>query len=378
MAALEAAKRLVPVAEPDIGERELAYVTEAVKSGWVSSAGPFVERFEREFASFCEVKHAVAVSNGTVALHLALVARGIGPGDEVVVPSLTFAATAATVRHAGATPVFVESREDSWCMDPEAVEAAVGPATKAIIAVHLYGHPADMDRLRAIASKHGLFLLEDAAEAHGAKYKGRRTGSLGDAACFSFYGNKIMTSGEGGMVVTDDDALVRRMRMLKDHGMDPERKYWHTAVGYNYRMTNLQAAIGCAQLERLPELQAGRQRVVDAYRKALAGSGVVVNPHLAGAEPAPWMACAVLAAPGERDAAMARLRAAGFDSRPFFGLLHEMPPYQSSRYVGGQAGGKVDERLSRGGMNLPSSARLGPEQIAAVVATLLERKKGSA
>src|SRR6266496_1099800 len=259
-------RTFVPVAEPDIGERELAYVTDAVRSGWISSSGVYVDRFESSFAALCGVRHAVAVANGTVALHLALRAAGIGAGDEVIVPSLTFAATAAAVVHAGAAPVFVESTAHYWCMDPVAVEAALGPRTRAIIPVHLYGHPADMDALHEIARSRHLVVIEDAAEAHGARCRGRVVGSIGDLGCFSFYGNKIMTTGEGGMVTTNDSALATHMRFLKNHAMEPQRRYWHSEVGFNYRMTNLQAAVGCAQVERFQELQRARAQVLGWYR----------------------------------------------------------------------------------------------------------------
>ena len=352
----------LPVAEPDLGPLEEQYILDALRSGWVSSIGTYIKRFEDSFAAFCGVSHGVAVSNGTVAIHLALCAAGIGPGDEVIIPALTFVATAAAVRHAGAEPVFVDSEPEIGTMDPAAVERAIGPRTKAIIPVHLYGHPADMDPILEIASARNLILIEDAAEAHGAKYKGRAVGSMGHMSTFSFYGNKILTTGEGGMVVTNNANLAGRLRFLKDHAMDPNRRYWHPEVGYNYRMTNLQAAMGCAQLERFEELCAKRQRVVNLYREAFAGSDVTINPAMPWAEPVPWLVCTLLpegTAREWRDDLMAKLKAAGIDSRPYFHLLCDMPPYHDFRRVGKEEEALPGaEDLSARGMNLPSLGSL--------------------
>lgn len=358
----------LPVAEPDLGPLEEKYVLDALRSGWVSSIGAYIQKFEAEFAAFCGVKHAIAVSNGTVAIHLALVAARVGPGDEVIVPALTFVATAAAVRHAGAEPVFVDSEPEIGTMDPRAVEKAMSPKTKAILPVHLYGHPADMDPILEIARARKLVVIEDAAEAHGAKYKGRVVGSMGQMGTYSFYGNKILTTGEGGAVVTNDDAIAARLRFLKDHAMDPKRRYWHPEVGYNYRMTNLQAAMGCAQLERFQELCAKRQCVVDLYRGAFKGSGLKINPFKSWAEPVPWLVCALLpegTTRARRDDLMAKLKTSKIDSRPYFHLLCEMPPYASCRRVGADGGAAfpVAEDLSARGMNLPSITRLSPEEV---------------
>ena len=252
--------KFLPVAEPDLGPLEERYLLDAFQSGWISSIGEYIQRFEEGFAKFCGAGHGIAVSSGTVAIHLALLAAGVGPGDEVIVPTLTFVGTVSPVKYVGATPVFVDSEPEIGTLDPQAVEKAITSRTKAIIVVHLYGHPADMDPILDIARKYELIVIEDAAEAHGAKYKGRPVGSFGNCATFSFYGNKILTTGEGGMIVTNDKDLADRIRFLKDHAMDPNRRYWHPEVGYNYRITNLQAAIGCAQLERFNELLPGVAR----------------------------------------------------------------------------------------------------------------------
>lgn len=360
--------RFLPVAEPDLGPLEERYLMEAFRSGWISSIGAYIQRFESDFAAWCEVPHAVAVANGTVAIHLALEAAGVGPGDEVIVPALTFVATAAAVRHAGAEPVFVDSEPEIGTMDPKAVEKALSPKTKAILPVHLYGHPADMDPITEVAKSRNLLVVEDAAEAHGAKYKGRMVGSLAPVATFSFYGNKILTTGEGGMVTAQDAKMAERLRFLKDHAMSLERRYWHPEVGYNYRMTNLQAAIGCAQLERQQELTSRRQRVLDLYRKAFAGSEVSINPSRSWASPVPWLVSGLLpegTTREERDALLGALKAAKIDSRPYFHLICDMPPYASCRRVSadGSATLVVAQDLSARGVNLPSCTWLREKEV---------------
>lgn len=361
----------LPVAEPDLGELEERYVMEAVRSGWVSSMGPFIERFEKSFASYCGVKHAIALSNGTVAIHIALVARGIGPGDEVIVPDLTFVATAAAVKHAGATPVLVDVRESDWNLDPELVARAITPKTKAIIAVHLFGHPADMDALRTIAEHHGIFLVEDAAESHGARLSGRRAGALGDASTFSFYGNKLLTTGEGGALLTDDDAYAAHVRYLKDHAMRSEKRYWHAEVGFNYRMTNIQAALGCAQLERLDSMIAKKQQILDWYRAELADVDVRLNPKIGAAEPVCWLVALTLpvgTSRAHRDGVLAKMKALGVDGRPFFYPMSAMPPYEGARLVQGDA--HVSTSLSERGICLPSSNKLLREDVVRVARAL--------
>jgi perosamine synthetase len=349
----------IPVAEPDLGPLEERYVMEAVRSGWVSSIGSFIERFEQGFASYCGVRHAVMLSNGTVALHLCLVARGIGPGDEVIVPDLTFVATVSAVRHAGATPVMVDVDPATYCIDPALVEKAITSRTKAIIPVHLFGHPADMTALRRIADRHGLFLLEDAAEAHGARWEGRPVGGLGDAGTFSFYGNKVLTTGEGGCITTDDGVFAARVRYLKDHAMSKERRYFHAEVGYNYRMTNIQAALGLAQLERAGEILERKAGVLALYREMLAGVDIRLNPEKPPAQPICWLVVAVLPA-AMSDGALDRFRegltAAKIDSRPFFVPISQLPPYAGFRLVKGAT--HVAGDLGRRGICLPSSTRL--------------------
>jgi perosamine synthetase len=348
------------VAEPLLGDKELAYVTDCLKSGWVSSLGKYVRDFEDRFAGYCDARYGVAAFNGTVALHLLAATLNLGPGDEVIMPSLTYVATANAIRYTGATPVFVDSERETWNIDPTTVEAAITPRTKAIIAVHLYGHPADMDPLQAIANRHGLWLLEDAAEAHGARYKGRRVGSLSDAAIFSFYGNKIITTGEGGIIVTNNQAWAERAFFLENQGRYPENPYWHPELAYNYRMTNIQAAIGLAQLERIDELLAIRCRNAVHYNRRLAQiPGLTLPPQMPWAENVFWMYSVIVedAFGLARDELRTQLRERGIETRPFFYPVHTLPMYQTGQSL------PVAEDLSRRGLNLPSGATLTAEQV---------------
>ena len=265
---------MLPVASPSIGQEELDNAVDAIKSGWISSQGPYIEKFEQGFATYCGKKYGVATANGTVALHLALAALDIGPGDEVIVPTFTFIATPNSVIYTGAKPIFVDCERETFGPDPRAIEKAITPRTKAIIPVHLYGHPCQMKQILEIGLKHGIAIVEDAAEAHGAEYSSsngpqRKAGSQGLISCFSFYGNKTITTGEGGICITDDPNLLEKMRVLRSHGMNPERKYWHDVVGFNYRMTNIQAAIGLAQLAKLDQFVAKKRRLAQMYREQL-------------------------------------------------------------------------------------------------------------
>jgi len=364
---------VIPVFAPWLSENVRRYVLDCVDSGWISSLGQYVGRFEEEFARFSEAAHGVATSNGTTALHLALATIGIGPGDEVLVPDLTFVATANVVRYAGATPVLVDADPVTWGMDPADARAKVTARTRAIIPVHVYGHPVDLDPLLGLAAERALALVEDAAEAHGARHKGRRVGALGRIGAFSFYGNKIITTGEGGMVVTNDPALAERARFLRDHAMDPERRYYHPEIGFNYRMTNIQAAIGCAQLEQAEAILARRKGIAAAYETGLAGiPGLVRPPALPWAESVHWM-YSVLVEPAfglDRDQVRAGLRARGIDSRPFFVPLHELPPYRTT------APFPVATRLARSGINLPSGTGLEPSEIATICRALRDLAAG--
>jgi perosamine synthetase len=357
----------IPVSAPVVGEREIAYVTDALRSGWVSSIGPYVDRFEAMFAEYVGVRHAVALANGTVALHVALHALGIGPGDEVVIPDLTFAATAHAVIQTGALPVLADVEAASWCIDPAAVLRAVGPRTRAILPVHLYGQAADMSALAEVALEAGVPLVEDAAEAHGATWAGRMVGSIGRVGAFSFYGNKVITTGEGGMITTDDDDLAERIRFLKDHGMSRERRYYHTELAFNYRMTNLQAALGVAQLEAIETFVAKKRLIHSWYLQALGDlAGLELNPELPDSRNVFWMTSALLPPGARRDAVSHALRERGIDTRPFFVPMSDLPHLTGLRKVSaaGEGSCPVAASLSRRGLNLPSGCALSYEDVA--------------
>jgi perosamine synthetase len=360
----ERGTRRIPVAAPVLRGREREYVLDCLDSTWISSAGRYVDEFERAFAEFCGVRHAVACCNGTVAVHLALLAAGVGPGDEVIVPTLTYVASANPVLYCGATPVFVDAEPATWNLDPEAVTAAVTPRTKAIVVVHLYGHPADMDPILAVAREHGIAVVEDAAEAHGAEYRGRRVGGLGDVGTFSFYGNKIITTGEGGMVTCDSDETAALVRQLRGQGQDPQRRYWFPIVGFNYRMTNVAAAIGLGQLETIDWHLERRKENAAWYQEELgAVPGLELSPEAEWARSVFWISCMVLPGGGaaERDRLMERLAERGIETRPFFYPMHTLPPYiEAAR--GGQF--PVATVLAERGINLPSGAGLERDDVA--------------
>ncbi len=350
----------IPVYTPWLGDREAEYVLEAVQSGWISSLGKYVVQFEEEFSRFCGAKCGVATSNGTTALHLAMHALGIGPGDEVIVPALSFVASANTVAYTGAKPVFADVDMETWALLPEEVERLLSPRTKAVMPVHLYGHPAPMGEIRAIAEAHHLWIVEDAAEAHGACAGDRRTGNLGHVAAFSFFANKIITTGEGGLLTTNDEALAARLRMLRDHAMPPEKRYWHEEIGFNYRMTNLQAAVGVAQMARIDEFIARKRRIAELYAEGLAGlPGITLPVEKPGYTNVFWMYSVLIDAPFPltRDEVIPALRQRGIDSRPFFHPLDTLPPYLS------ETPRPQALALSRTGLNLPSSPRLSDEQV---------------
>ncbi|HEX4498306.1 MAG TPA: DegT/DnrJ/EryC1/StrS family aminotransferase [Thermoanaerobaculia bacterium] len=360
----------IPVSSPAFLGNETRYVNECLASTWVSSIGAFIEEFERRVAAYCQTGHAVSCMNGTVALHLALLGLGIGPGDEVLVPSLTYVASANAVRYCGAEPVFVDSDRRTWNLDPADLERKITPRTRAVMAVHLYGKPAPMAEILAIARSRGLAVVEDVAEAIGATYGGRPAGSLGDVAAFSFFGNKVITCGEGGMVLTDDPALGRKIRQLKGQGQDFERRYWFPVVGYNYRMTNIQAALGLAQLERIDDHLAARDEIDGWYRQELAGhEEITLQARDDGERSICWLFSGVLAGhPGAaRDEVMARLRQAGVDSRPFFYPCHVLPPYQTGR----PGACPEAEWLGARGLSLPTWVGMTREQVRHVSATLL-------
>jgi perosamine synthetase len=355
-------QKTIAVAHPVFGGNEKKYVLECLESGWVSSIGRFIPLFEENFARYCEVQYGVSCNNGTSALHLALAGLGVGPGDEVIVPTLTYVATANAVRYCGAEPVFVDSEQRTMALDVNQIERCITKRSVGIIAVHLYGHPADMDAVMEVARKHDLFVVEDAAEAHGALYRGRKVGSLGDAATFSFYGNKILTTGEGGMVVTSDKRLSDRLRLLRGQGMEPGRRYWFPSIGYNYRMTNIAAALGLAQLEQIDQFLENRFRLASLYRAQLASleDFVILPSEEPWARHAFWSYAIILRTSLrlDRDDLMRRLEADGIETRPVFYPMHVLPPYR-------QPGSHhpVADLLSSRGIVLPMHGLLSDDDI---------------
>lgn len=352
-------KQHVALAQPQLNGNEYNYLMDAFLSTWISSTGKYVTQFEEDFSQYCGVRYGIATSNGTTALHLALTALGIGAGDEVIVPDITFAATINAVIYTGATPVIVDIEKDSWCIDPDKIEKAITPKTKAVIPVHIYGQPCDMGRIGDIAQKHHLYIVEDCAEAHGAEWQHKKVGSFGIISCFSFFGNKILTTGEGGMCVTDNRELNDKMRVLRDHGMSRERKYYHEVVGFNYRMTNMQAAIGVAQLEHIDEILEWRQFLEEKYRnKFLEISGLQMQRNdFKDRKKIAWLVSALVDG-NKRDAVLRRLKENNIDARPFFTPLSEMELYKT--YAKDCA---VSRKISGMGLNLPTTYEIDDEKI---------------
>ena len=349
---------MINVSQPLIGADELRLVSEAVSSGWVSSQGKFTQEFEELFAEYCGTKYCILTANGTVSLHLALAVLHIGPGDEVIVPDLTFVATANIVKIAGAIPILADVRKSDWCIDPEDVRRKITPRTKAIIPVHLYGHPADMTGLKMVADEFKIPLIEDAAEAHGAQHFGQKVGGIGLMGSFSFFGNKIITTGEGGGLTTNSEEVASRARLLRDHGMSTVKRYWYTDVGFNYRMTNMQAALGVAQMKRIDALIAQRDEILSTYRHYLEPAGFTLNPALTNNRPVNWMTCVLIDGIEkiQRDNIQKILKEKGIDSRPFFYCLSELPMYETNSQP-------ISAHLSKTGINLPTFPGLTGPQI---------------
>jgi perosamine synthetase len=363
---------MIPVCEPYLAGRELKYVTDCVRSNWISSQGKYIGEFEQKFAQYCGTRHGVSTTSGTTALHLALAALGIGRDDEVIVPAFTMAASVFAILHAGATPVLVDCEPATWNMDVSQIENRLSAKTKAIMPVHIYGHPCDMDPIMETAGKRSLHVIEDAAEAHGAEYKGRRAGGIGAVGCFSFYANKIITTGEGGMLVTNLQDIAERARRLKDQAYSPEKRFLHTDVGFNYRMTNIQAAIGLAQLEQIDDLVQRRIQNAGLYDSLLKDvEGIRLPPRQHWAKNVYWMYSILVedAFGMSRDDLSARLKEQGIDSRAFFIPMHHQPAFQNLGLFSGESY-PVSEEISKRGMYLPSGSGLKAEQIEQVCAVL--------
>jgi len=355
---LEILKIKYPVYQPQLVGNEKKYVNECLDSSWISSKGKFVNQFENEFSNFVGTNYGTAVCNGTVALHLALLGLGIGEGDEVIVPTLTYIASVNSITYTNATPVFVDSLEDTWQIDPEDVKRKITSKTKAVMAVHLYGHPCNMTALKKLCDEYNLFLVEDCAEAIGSKYKGQHVGTFGDVATFSFYGNKTITTGEGGMVLTNDVALHDRIVHLKGQGLAKDREYWHDAIGYNYRMTNICAAIGVAQLEQIESVLSKKRQIASWYLEFLKDTPYIFHGESDDVLHSYWMNTILLPEEMERDALKHFLIDKGIETRPMFYPIHTMPIYskKNTKY-------QVAEKLAKRGMNLPSYPSLSREDI---------------
>lgn len=351
----------ISVAEPKLSGREREYVLDCIDSTWISSNGKYITAFEESFAKFCGVKHAVATNNGTTALHLALVVLGLQPGDEVLIPTVTYIATANAVRYCGATPVLVDVCPDTMNIDPSDLARHITPKTKGIIPVHLYGHPAEMAAIMEFAKMHGLFVLEDAAEAHGAEFMGKRVGAFGNCATFSFFGNKIITTGEGGMITTNEDELATKLRLYRGQGMDPTRRYWFPVIGYNYRMTNIQAAIGLAQMENINQAISDREQIASWYNEALTplANQIVLPVQSQWAKHVYWMYTIFLREGDEakRDAVMQLLNEMGIETRPVFYPMHVLPPYEQVSTF------PVADFWAQRGINLPTHQMLTRDDV---------------
>jgi perosamine synthetase len=359
---------MIPVNEPLLGGNALKYVDECMNTGWVSSEGRFIPQFEGSWAAYCGMDHGVAVSNGTTALQVAVACLDLEPGDEVIIPTFTIVSCAIAVIEAGATPVLVDCDPRTWCMDVEQVKAKVTARTRAIMPVHIYGHPADMDPFCELAGKHDLYLVEDAAEAHGAEYKGRRVGGIGDLSCFSFYANKIITTGEGGMVLARRAEHAERARSLRNLSFRKDRRFYHTELGHNYRLTNLQAAIGVAQVEQIEDHVRRKRWMGKFYTERLGHLSQVALPvEEPWAKNVYWMYGVVLADDVKMDATefARRLYDQGVDTRPFFIGMHEQPVFQKRGLFLGEHY-PVSERIARRGLYLPSGLALTEEQAEAV------------
>ena len=365
----------IPVAGPSITQKEIDYVTDAVTNAWYSNANMYHERFEKAFAEYIGTKYAMALPTCTSALHLSLLALGVSEGDEVIVPDATWIASSAPISYVGATPVFADIDPDTWCLSVESFEACITPRTKAVIPVDLYGGMPDMDAIRSIARRHDIAIIEDAAEALGAEYKGRHAGSFGDMGVFSFHGSKTLTTGEGGMLVTDREDLFKRIQVLRDHGRQPgDRMFWNTEIAYKYKMSSMQAALGLAQLERIEELLKHKREQFVWYKRELADVvGITLNAEPEGTLNAYWMVTIVLD-PNlglNKTQLMERLSQRDIDTRPFFHPLSSIPAYEGLEQAHlARQRNKVVYRISPYGINLPSALSLSKEEIKTVCAAL--------
>jgi perosamine synthetase len=371
----------IPVAGPSITQKEIDYVTDAVTKGWYGDANTYHARFEEAFAAYLGVRYAIALPSCTSAIHLSLLALGVGPGDEVVVPDPTWIASAAPITYVGATPVFADIDDQTWCLSAQSFENCISSKTKAVIPVDLYGNMPDMEAVLAVARQNSVAVIEDAAEAAGADYKGRRAGSFGDTGVFSFHGSKTLTTGEGGMLVTDREDIYRRALFLRDHGRNPgDHSFWNTEVAYKYKMSSMQAALGLAQLERIDELMARKREIFGWYGEELSGiAGLTLNPEPATTKNSYWMVTVVWDKDKkiDRDRLINAMNENNIDCRPFFYPLSSLPAYQHlDGALQARARNAVSYSISPRGLNLPSALSLTRDQARYVCRTLLNQLSG--
>lgn len=356
---------------PNLGNIEKDYLIKCIDSGYVSTAGPFVPEFESKFEKYLKVNSCVSVQSGTAAIHAALYELGIKEGDEVIVPAITFIATVNPVIYCGATPVFVDIDKDTWNMDPEEIEKAISPKTKVIIPVHLYGNPCNMDEIMKIAAKYGLYVVEDATESLGAEYKGRMTGTIGHIGCFSFNGNKIITTGGGGIISTNDEKWASHIKFLINQARDASQGYFHTEIGFNYRMTNLEASLGLAQLERLPEFIKKKRMFFELYKEIFNGiDEIIMQKEYDGAISSAWLPSIKIDC---KKVGMTmpeiqnKLKERGISTRRVFNPIIDFPPYM--KFKRGDYHNSYE--IFENGLNLPGSTLNEPESIEYAAKTLL-------
>ncbi len=370
---------MIPVCIPTLGKKELEYVQDCVKTNWISSQGGYIKKFEEGFSSYCGAKYGISCTSGTTALHLALESLGIGFGDEAIIPNFTMIATSYAVIYTGARPVLVDSEPYTWNIDTEKIEEKISKRTRAIMPVHIYGHPCDMDKINKLARDYNLYVIEDAAEAHGAEYKEKKVGNLSDIGCFSFYANKIITTGEGGMLVTNDEKIAKRAKVLREHGFG-EPRFVHSVIGFNYLMTNMQAAIGLAQLENIENLVQARINNANLYNKYLSKiEGIKTPPKSDWAKNVYWMYGILIDNKFgvKKEDIMKKLYEKGVDTRNFFVPMHKQPIYQNKdpRFPDTRGNYPVSDELSSKGFYLPSSSSLKKEEIKYIVDCIKEIKE---
>lgn len=359
----------VPIYQPDLSGNERRYVNECLDSTWISSKGAFIQKFEEAFSDFSGLAHTVSVTNGTVALHVALLALGIKTGDEVIVPTLTYISPVNAITYTGAKPVFVDSLSKSWQMDPKDIKRKITSKTRAIMVVHLYGQPCDMDPIMSIAKKHNLRVIEDCAEAIGSTYKGKHVGTFGDIACFSFFGNKTITAGEGGMVASQAPSLIKMATRIKGQGLAEGREYWHDIIGYNYRLTNISAAIGLAQLERAQDFIKRKRMIAKLYQEQL-DKGILFHKAVGNVVHSYWMCSIQVSKASQREPLRKYLANRGVETRPVFFPVHTMPMYVTNQSF------KIAEDIGARGINLPSWPGLKDEEVIFVAHQINEFIKG--